>query len=196
MIVSMPRRVLFVHVHRTGGSTLRSLLLQRLPGAARLGSQHSPITEARGLLGEEFDDYFKFAFVRNPWDRIVSWWMLLRQGPRPPGSAGSTIPDTLEGYLLLCRDALIRGGPRPFPAEQMSLLTDGEGPILVDELGRYENFDADARRICMRLGIGIEELPRAAATRHDHYATYYNDSARRLVAELYPRDLRGLGYEF
>lgn len=196
MIVSRPRRVLFVHVHRTGGSTLRSLLLQRLPGAARLGSQHSSITEASGLLGEDLDRYFKFAFVRNPWERIVSWWMLLRQGPRPEGSTAPASPETLEAYLLACRDAADRGGPLPFPAEQMALLAETGGPILVDELGRYERYEKDARRIFERLGLDLGELPRAAATQHDHYATYYNEEARRLVSEIYPRDIRELGYDF
>jgi len=196
MIVSRPRRVLFVHVHRTGGSTLRTVLLQRLLGAARLGNQHSSITEARALLGEDLGGYFKFAFVRNPWERIVSWWMLLRQGPRPEGSTAPAASETLEAYLLACRDAVARGGPLPFPAEQMALLAETGGPVLVDELGRYENYEKDARRIFERLGLDPEELPRAAATRHDHYATYYNSEARRLVEELYPRDIRDLGYEF
>jgi chondroitin 4-sulfotransferase 11 len=196
MIVSRPRRVLFVHVHRTGGSSLRTLLLQRLPGATRLGNQHSSITEAKGLLGEDLDGYFKFAFVRNPWERIVSWWMLLRQGPRPVGSTATAVAETLEAYLLACRDAAARGGPLPFPAEQMALLAETHGPVLVDELGRYESYEKDARRIFERLGLDLGELPRAGATRHDHYATYYNEDGRRLVAELYPRDIRELGYEF
>jgi hypothetical protein len=44
--------------------------------------------------------------------------------------------------------------------------------------------------------VTLPELPRINTTDHDHYATYYNHDARQLVADLYPRDTRELGYEF
>ena len=196
MIVSRGQRVLFVHVHRTGGSSISTLLRQRLPGAATLGGQHAPLTEGSRLLGEDLRNYFKFAFVRNPWERILSWWMVLKQAHQAPGSAGSRVPESLEAYVLMCHEAMTRGGPLPFPAEQMALLSEPSGPVLVDDLGRYERYEEDVRRIFRRLDITLEELPRAAATNHDPYQTYYTANARRLVCELYPRDTRELGYDF
>jgi hypothetical protein len=196
MIVSRSRRVLFVHVQRTGGSTVSSLLLKHLPGAAPLGGQHAPATEAAELLGEETDQYFKFAFVRNPWERIVSWWKLLEQGPTYENSPASGVPRTLEAYLMACRDRARHDGPRPFPAGQMELLADPGGRMLVDEVGRYERYEDDVRRIFARLSLPVGELPRAAVTCHGHYRTYFTAEAQRLVAELYSRDVESLGYEF
>ncbi len=69
VIISHERRVLFVHVHRTGGTSIQKHLKETLFGAENLGPQHSSLIEAKRLIGPEFASYFKFAFVRNPWER-------------------------------------------------------------------------------------------------------------------------------
>ena len=198
MIVSRSKRVLFVHVQRTGGTALGSLLLKRLPDAKSVGRPHGTMTEAKSLLGDDFATYFKFAFVRNPWDRVVSWWTLLREGSARGGSVPHRMTETLDAYLRVCRDAAAAAtdGPLPFPSQQMDLLTDHDGLILADRLGRYERYAEDTRSICEHLNLTIEEIDRAGATRHGPYRDYYNAETRAAVAELYPRDVRELGYEF
>jgi hypothetical protein len=92
VIVSHPARVLFVHVQKTGGSTVQSVLLDRLPGAERLsglpGAKHAHLGAALerdpGLAA-----YWTFGFVRNPWARLWSWWSMIdrRHDQRDEGHA-------------------------------------------------------------------------------------------------------------
>ena len=95
MIVSHPARVLFVHVQKTGGSTVQSVLLDRLPGAERLsglpGAKHAHLRTALERH-PELRGYWTFGFVRNPWARLWSWWSMIdrRQVQRDEGHVWAT----------------------------------------------------------------------------------------------------------
>ena len=82
MIVSHPARVLFVHVQKTGGSTVQSVLLERLPGAEKLaglpGAKHAHLAEAVSAY-PQLAGYWTFGFVRNPWARMLSWWRMMER---------------------------------------------------------------------------------------------------------------------
>ncbi len=125
MIVSHPARVLFVHVQKTGGSTVQSVLLDRLPGAEKLaglpGAKHALL----GAALERQPDlaaYWTFGFVRNPWARLWSWWSMIarRDGQRTEGHAWATqrIANNpfWTGVLELGTfEAFVLEGPERFP---------------------------------------------------------------------------------
>ena len=94
MPVDHHRKLLFIHIPKTGGTTISSLLglrtkdrsasLQTLFGDfGSVALEHLTLSQTgQFLTAEEFSSYFKFAFVRNPWDRTVSsalWRTRLRE---------------------------------------------------------------------------------------------------------------------
>lgn len=66
------RPFVFVHVSKTGGETLLTLL--------GLPKDHRSAWEKKDVIAwRNWEDAWKFAVVRNPWDRLVSWYFHLRR---------------------------------------------------------------------------------------------------------------------
>ena len=212
MIVSHPARVLFVHVQKTGGSTVQSVLLDRLPGAEKLaglpGAKHAHLAAALERQ-PELAAYWTFGFVRNPWARLWSWWSMIdrRQGQRDEGHAWATrrIDSNAfwSGVLELGSfEAFVLEGPERFErlrTPQLDYLRAGDRRA--DLIGRTESFGADLARACDRLGVDSPpEAPRRNADRSGgpsgSYRDHYTPAMRDRVAELYADDVDEFGYEF
>ena len=141
---------------------------------------------------------FKFAFVRNPWDRFVSLWSYWHRLRR--------CVDSVKGRSLAeaCRFIAERGVPPPgignisgfnLAAPQTEWLFP-DGRLAVDFVGRFEDLDEDFGRVCRVLGVRAV-LPRLNTSRRKaDYRRYYDDEAAELVGRLYAGDVRSFGYEF
>jgi hypothetical protein len=201
MLISQDPKLLFVHVQKTGGSSLAAVL----PGARPFLGTHDHARRARDVLGSDYDAYFKFAFVRNPWDRLVSWYSMIVQQSRgrPPASLNRLwryvldTASTFEEFVLRCTEAIDDvDGRKSFLYNQLDYVSDETGVVIVDFVGRYESFDDDVRQVFRRLGLPEPSLPRLNRSRHDHYRTFYSPHTRDVVAERYRRDIERFGYQF
>ena len=216
MLLSHRYRFLFVHIAKTGGTSVRSALQRyrwrdpyylpqwiasRLSGMTghRLGiklPRHCKAITAQEMLPREFyDSLFKFAFVRNPWDLQVSSYHHIRRERPQLLQANESFEDFLRRKL---------DPKRPWQyhldtsiESQSHYIIDLQGRQIVDFIGRYETLQEDFDHICDRIGITPITLPhrRKASDRAD-YRGYYDDSTRRLVAEHFAPDIERLGYEF
>jgi hypothetical protein len=217
MLLSPRYRFLFVHIAKTGGTSVRAALaplrwrdpwywpmflcsrFSHLSGhriATKL-PRHAKVVAAKELLPKEvFDRLFKFAFVRNPWDLQVSSFHHIRR-ERPQYLGGH---DRFADFL---RWKLDPGRPYQFHVDtsielQTDYLTDLHGNIVVDFIGRYEYLGRDFATVCERLGLRGMSLPhrRRATDRKGDYRDYYDDDTRELVARHFARDIESLGYSF
>ena len=165
MLLSLKHRFLFVHIAKTGGTSVRSSLqglrwrdpwywpmflcsrFSHLSGhriATKL-PRHAKIVAAKELLPKElFDELFKFAFVRNPWDLQVSSFHHIRR-ERPHYLGGH---EDFEGFLRWKLDP-----ERPYQYHvdtsielQSDYLIDLHGELVVDFIGRYEQLCGGLRR--------------------------------------------------
>ncbi|MGD8780929.1 MAG: sulfotransferase family 2 domain-containing protein [Ignavibacteria bacterium] len=198
MIYFPKHRLLFTHISRTGGSTIRNYLLESLPDANEILGQHEPLASAIPILSREFYRAYKFAFVRNPWERFVSWYALIGQ------STGKLIADPVsehwkgfDGFLESWSSEmiLIDGVSRP-KHSQWALLSDADGKLLTDDIGRFESFEEDVLRIFKKIGINCSSLPKVNTSRHLHYSCYYSDFGRELISNVFNDDVENFGYEF
>jgi len=217
MLLSVKHRFLFVHIAKTGGTSVRASLqrlrwrdpwywpmflcsrLSHLSGhriATKL-PRHAKIVAAKELLPKEFfDEVFKFAFVRNPWDlQVSSFHHILRERPHYLGGH-----EDFEGFLRWKLDP-----ERPYQYHidtsievQTDYLIDLHGELVVDFIGRYEHLEADFSEACCRIGIAQPSLAhkRRATDRGRDYRSYYSDETIELVARRFKRDIELLGYEF
>jgi hypothetical protein len=216
MLLSLKYNFLFVHIAKTGGTSVRAalaglrrrdpwylaqLVCSRLSGWSghRIGAKfprHARVIAAQEMLPHDlFEGLFKFAFVRNPWDLQVSSWHHIRR-ERPQLLTGI---DSFEQFIRWKLDP-----QRPYQYHidtsielQSDYLIDLRGKVIVDFIGRYENLEADFAEACRRIGIEAPALPhrRRAADRAD-YRSYYNDELVDLVARYFAPDIERLGYEF
>lgn len=208
MIVSHSHRFIFVHVSKAAGTSIERALgpFRHHPPDTRLNRwrcklglqwdyrayrfrQHDSIRVARRVLPAAlFDDYFKFAFVRNPWDWLASLYGYL-QGT--PGHRHHRRVRTMSFAEYV--EFEIRRGRR----SQSGFLTDDGGELLMDFVGRFENLDADFARVCAHLGLGAISLPHRNANREPRpYRSLYDAATRERVAAHWAGDIRRFGYRF
>jgi len=202
--------VVFVHVPKTGGSTIDAFFDDEVDDARRVGTLGRHTTYRRILRYEPgLADYWSFGFVRNPWARLVSWWSMVRvvfdnadagneyalsrleRNPEVWLREGA-FRDDFSGFVLQGTETIPR---LSFP--QVRKLTGVRGRRRVDFVGRTENFDHDMAVVRERLGLpALEAAPQRNRTPHAHYSEYYNDATRAKVAEVFADDIEAFGYTF
>ena len=145
---------------------------------------HMPAEEIRAIVGTAaWDEYFKFCFERNPWDKAISRYFHGTRGrePRPSLLAflRSEDPDKLSNFEIYSID----------------------GDLAVDRVGLYENLDSELERIAALLNLPEKKirLPRAKATfRKDrrHYRDIMGPDERSMIEQVCSREISRFGYRF
>lgn len=155
------------------------------------GLQHLLARQIREEVGEpRFSSYFKFTVVRNPFDRLVSQFIYMRQRPDLRDFIGMPERASFEAYVnLICRRSHVQW------EAQSSFLYD-DGTLLVDFVGRFERIADDMARVFERLGLDRPELPHLNRSDRSPYRRYYTDDLRLQVENMYEDDLVRFGYEF
>ena len=217
MLLSLKYNFLFVHIAKTGGTSVRDslrplrfrdpwypvqFLCSRLSALSghRLGikfPRHSKIIAAKEMLPEEtFEGLFKFVFVRNPWDLQVSSFHHIRR-ERPH------LMSHIETFEQFIRWKLDPERPYQFHIDtsielQSDYVVDLHGRVLVDFLGRYENLEEDFNEACRRIGIPPPTLlhKRQATDRQKDYRSYYTPKTEALVRDWYAPEIELLNYGF
>ena len=184
--------------------SIDNCLRRLLPDARTILGQHAPLVAARALLGERFDQAYKFAFVRNPWDRFVSWYALMVQAKYagelhraalidPAAKHWRDFDAFLENWCA--QEVQIAGVPRR-ALSQWAQLVDADGVMLTDDIGRFESYNADAVRLFKNANLGLSAIEKINASQHLHYSLYYSAFGRELIAQAFPEDVADLGYQF
>ena len=202
MLVSDRYRCIFVHVQKTAGSSFRSALSLQDPDVYELGGKHAGISELENLPA----GYFRFAFVRNPWERLVSWHqMILEKGRnrkfeninsrfyRMVLSRGKTFRD----FILDCTEEVNENGSiKSIVRNQTEYLLARDGTLGVDYTGRYEALDDDQGAIARRLGVDMEMPHIKQSGDYGSWRQYYTDELAGIVEERFQLDIETFGYRF
>ncbi len=202
-MICADRRLIFVHIQKTGGNAVRVALGVELNDPHK----HFFARELRQDYGEAaWARCFKFAFVRNPWDRLVSWWSMIDAGRDTSGAAPP--PNEFFGYVMQharsfeefiwrCTSEIIDTDGRKYIfRNQIDYLVDDNGAIIVDFVGRFERLQEGFDEVTARLGLPGVELPRINVSRHSPYADYYTPAMAEEVGRRYARDIERFGYRF
>jgi hypothetical protein len=180
---------LFVHIPKTGGTSVTSALGNR-------ACAHNTPAKIRAEIGDElWNSCFKFTFIRNPWDRAVSFYEFHKEDFRAAqksivmGSFGAWV---LDGMKTGWRTDWITPDQKNDPVRMDQFLTDDMF------VGRFESLAADFNYVCRQIGLPIGQLPHInASKREKDYRTYYqNDRIKELVAERNKYVIDKFGYTF
>ncbi|MDQ3287676.1 MAG: sulfotransferase family protein [Pseudomonadota bacterium] len=207
MIISHQHRFVFAAIPKTGTHSVRQVLRQhmhaedleqvglfvnkRFPFQELSEIRHGHITlqQIRPLMGEEdFNAYLKFAFVRNPFDRFVSYCAFMTR------ANGAFLNDPRR----VMRRVLFDAPPvdHVLFQPQHSFVVDEDGTLLADEIGRVEQMQASYDAICERIGIDSAPLGQVNSSSRGSYRDYYDQALIDGVAQRYGRDLELFGYQF
>lgn len=146
---------------------------------------HIPGLEVRNLIGDEvWNSYYKFCFQRNPFDRVISlYYWCYKTEPRP----------TLTEFLESPQVSLLT-------TRGLSLYTDNEGNVVVNNVGRYESLAQDLENIRRQIGIADPlELPHTKSShRQDrrHYSEVIDVHSRIRIESLFNREMKLHNYQF
>jgi hypothetical protein len=174
-------KFIFVEIPKTGTTTIRSTI-EGWPHS------HMNIVELQNLLTEQqFKEYFKFAYVRNPWDRTVSLYHYIRRNSRHRYHKQCISDGNFSTYL---KSEHLESLPQQYD------FISKHGKNLLDFVGKFENLQEDFNIICDKIGIPKIKLPHKNKSNHKHYTEYYDDETRQIVAERYAKDIKYFGYKF
>lgn len=211
MIISYSHRFIFIHVGKAAGTSIQKAvepyahrperyLMNRL--LATIGvhvnycthyqkkrfRKHVIAREVRRQLPNRvYDEFFRFAFVRNPWDRMVSMHHYMRDKRL---YHRHKLVESLGSFEEYVRWEIKRNKD-----SQKAFITDVGGNVIVDFVGRFERLRDDFAHLCKELGISAT-LPHCNKTRHRDYRTYYDSRTIELVADHWREDIELLGYTF
>jgi len=211
----MVRDVLFIWIPRTAGTSIFNALsrhgmvqikwpetLGAFTGRGMVTFTHMSVMALLelGFIEEEFfRRAFKFCFVRNPWDRLVSLFFKIKEDDGIQGGL-----DRYSSFEQFCKDLPNLHIDPPgfyhyrgysFFSNQVDWITDGSGRIFVDFVGRFENLREDFEKVCSIIGVEAE-LPHDNRSSHRPYWEYYTEETRRIVEAVYRRDIETFGYSF
>ncbi|MGK7954215.1 MAG: sulfotransferase family 2 domain-containing protein [Crocosphaera sp.] len=136
------------------------------------------------ISNDVWENYYKFCFERNPWDRFVSfyYWKTKKLEPRP----------TMIEFI---KSGKIKG--LRWKGYDLYTIND---QVVVDRICRFENLSEDLSSVCKQLGIQEElELPRAKSSyRKDKrsYRDILGQQEKMMISEFFQKELNLLGYEF
>jgi len=202
MLISRKYHLIFIHIQKTAGTSVSEFLLSNLM-AMQNGGKHEYAHEVMSRIPEEiWQDCFKFSIVRNPWDRLASWYQHINKyhstvGENPFFDYLMSVGDTFESFVLHGDKTIATPwGDRNLFTNQLDQLSL-EGQLLVDFVGKFESLGSDWKYILDKIGYtGQVNLPHVNAIPRQHYRGLYSDRARAIVEEKYQKDIAHFRYSF
>jgi hypothetical protein len=179
----------FIHIPKTGGTSIRK-------GPFEASDRHFE-------MPDKFAKFYKFAFVRNPFDRIVSAWYMFNEGERYSFAefVKIAIDDSIDhrvGISGITMENKIRH-------HTIAQLHPANCLEHANFLGRYENLQEDFDKLCDILETPRVDLPRIRPLPYGHrmpiderphFSSHYDKKTIELVGQYFKDDLKKLGYQF
>ena len=231
MIISNSHRYIFIHIHKTAGNSVTNALAKSLNWNDIFcsGSKHSNVVESyyqthfglgmhchakkiRDVVGPDvWEEYFSFAFVRNPYYRIVSLYTWLSQNHKAhlrkqfipfierdksvfewPGMKAYIETRSFSEFIR--NDQFLSQAPGACPMFD-SLSVSGE--LIVNFVGKVENLAEDFSTLCERLGLGDLKVDRLNVSRKavDLKEFYKNQQDLDFIYHRYNKDFEAFNYE-
>ncbi len=224
-IVSDDHRFVYCIVQKAACSSVKTALLPlfNLEGAGlvredltttvhSLFADSGYLLRAEGFLGGlkagRYDSYFKFAFVRDPWDRLVSCYLdKFAPDDRPaPKIAkmrykganlykGMSFREFAEG---VCEIPDEEASPH-FRSQYIGLTAGVDGRLLPDFVGRFESLREDFAHVARKIGapgLALPHLTPSLGRGGRHHRDFYDEALAQRVGERFRRDIELFGYSF
>lgn len=219
MVINHDKKYIFFHVPKNAGTAM-----YRIFGSpSGYFDWHAPAKVVKSVL-PDFDKYYRFGFLRNPWSRMVSLYVRFietdeRAKAYNNGKGLSHTPADFELWLINHDDSENRrayqNGTRWFGQSahwetsisttrkpQLDYLTDDDGKLLLNEVGRFEDMGVGLAKICSRITAlrGVVMNPVMPMVRKGNYSKpyreFYNPTSQAFIAEHFKKDIKFFDYEF
>ena len=176
-------------------------------------TQHLSASDIDKLLGNiKFKEYYKFSIVRNPYDRLVSYYFYIKKQKKPQLDKIHVdlvhSSSSFNEFIMKAIDI-----PAMYPIfNQYVYLSENYNNInkMIDYIGKFETLNRDFKTILRKsnfatskldkikssLGYSKYQLPRINTSNRGKYQNYYNSELRQIVTQICRKDCELFGYEF
>ena len=196
-MINHKKKSIFIHIPKTAGTSISEAL-----GEPKDHAHLSIVDLIEAEAKKKFtfrprrkrivEKYFKFAFVRNPWDRMVSLYFEKFQTGWLDGiSFEEYIENIFTNPAIISKDPNLANHARPC-IDWISK----DGKIMCDFIGRFECLQSDFSHICENLSISDHFLQNLRKRERAHYTTFYNENTQAIVEKYHRMDIDFFGYEF
>lgn len=213
-MISHKHKCIFIHIPKTAGMSITSFfhpgvhLHHTIPNyeilfgwcpKRRLHMQHATaeqLIETELISIKNWEEYFKFSFIRNPWDRSYSDYLWIKNF--------TGIKDSFKNYILKKGKFKVIFSNRSdsnFLGDHLypqSNFFSSKGILKPDFIGRFENFQSDIQYVLEVLDIEEKFANKinTSSKRFDHYSHFYTNFRKELVCKLYKEDIQNFDYQF
>ena len=203
-MISLKHQFLFIHIPKTAGNSIQNVLKDyseekivsvapHQDGVERFEvrsdsykiHKHSTLLEYQDQLGQDvIDGLFKFTCVRNPWERMISFYFSPHR---------RTVSWDRRNFVELVKNV------EPVANFVSSDKNAEQGQDCFENIDcyiRFEELNQDFEDVCARIGIPLARLPQRNASKHQHYSSYYDYDLIQLVRERFDEEIRFFEFKF
>jgi hypothetical protein len=220
MLISHSRRFIYLKTKKTGGTSVEIYFErecvppQTYKGPAHLSDEqvseygivgyrgnnpkglawynHMPARRVRDQIGKDiWENYFKFCVIRNPFDKVVSWWWFWL-GLHSQAMALLPFAQIREAFVTTIRNGA------PFPVDRDIYEIDGQ--FCVDRFVRYEHLNEELADVSRHLGISfnpadVGRYKSEFRKRPERFSEYYDQATAQIVAAAFDKELKYFSYD-
>jgi len=148
--------------------------------------KHAPAKDVKNYIGNEcWEKYYSFAFVRNPFDWLVSWYFYVRQSKGRHAEYQAANEIDFKDFVL---DKI----NHKCPTQWDFVSCDGE--LIVDYVGKLESLQSDFDEVCNHLGLANEKVGFLNNSKRGDFLNYYDEALIKSVEEYFKDDFLKFGY--
>ncbi|MCX6183284.1 MAG: sulfotransferase family 2 domain-containing protein [Bacteroidetes bacterium] len=204
MIISHQHKFMFFAIPKTGTHSVRFALREHLSEKdleqvalfkssklpfkklADIPHGHLKYTEVEPYFKPLINEYYKFAFVRNPYDRLISYYFFIKKTENiSPSVHRDEIKKMLSKENLESKIHLL---------PQFEFLVNENRQLKMDFIGKVENFNNDLQHIFSALNLGKPKFHEINSSKHLNFMEYYDDELLEMVKDLYKKDFELFNY--
>lgn len=204
-MISHKYKCIFIHIPGCAGTSMEHLIAGDDWAKIDWKTKHLKSHQAKELYKKYWNSYFKFSFVRNPWDRTISLAKNKRHGVWVNhNSPEINLNKNVEGKWSWLKQST---GFEVFPFDSkkyLKLNSPASNSIYLnymleelDFVGKFETLQEDFSYITKTLKIkGDLKKMETSTGRKFHYSRYYNDYQKKIIEQKYEKDLKKFNYSF
>jgi len=194
-MISLNKKFIFIHIPKCAGTSIEDLILDEScilnsnswPHNLKVNYplNHLTLDDIKGsnILYPNFNNFFSFTFVRNPFERLISEYFYLK--PR------LNLTEDIKKELIFLSSKSESGIFGNHCLSQSKFINDD-----INFVGKIEKLQQDFNIICDKIKVKKKNLARKNTTIHDHYSKYYDEECKDIVSERYKEDLENFNYKF
>ena len=187
------KKILFIHIPKCAGVSIEKFFGWN-------ADRHRTLQSYADEYSEDFlESCFKFTIVRNPWDRMVSWYFYHKNwwyDIKTKEAFQSWVKDGMPDHWAIPGKTIDGTNWNNYDALSIMDFLNNDKNIDLNYIGKVETLDKDMEYICKKTNTEYKPLPKRNSSKRGHYTEYYDEETKNIVKERFKKDFLFFPYKF